>query len=157
MGQTKPTIILLPLFVFLCGMMFLIFGLSTINDRASIVVDGTIISSETQCEQSNNSRCVTTYTLQSPNSKSKSYYSAGYTDQSLPRGFPDGTRIWKQKGKLSFEANGYEINDFPLFFYLLCAIIGTTLAIGGFTMFVLIAHTTFKQPVHKKNSGKKFT
>jgi len=135
----------------LWGFALLIFGLNTIAERAAIVVDGTIVSRETQCEQDNKSRCTTTYTLQSPRSQFKSYFGAQSNDQSLPLYFPDGTKIRKQKGKLSYEINGREVNDFPLIFYLLCALIGTALVFGSFAAFILITRSIFRQPVSRKS------
>jgi hypothetical protein len=96
-----------------------------------------------QCEQPYNNRCSTTYTLQSPDNDFRSYYQANSNDQSLPLYFPNGTTILKQKGRLSYEINGQENNDFPIYFYLICSIIGGTLVIGGLSVFVVMVRATF--------------
>jgi hypothetical protein len=152
MEQIKLPPILLPFFIGACwGLPFLFFGVYNTWSRASIEVNGKIIKSETQCEQPYNNRCVTTYTLKSLETGKLSYYQAGPNDPSLRSFLPVNTILQKEKRKLSYKINGQEMNDFSLFFYLMCTAIGTSLATGGFTVFVIMACSTFQQPVSKKN------
>jgi hypothetical protein len=122
---------------FLTGPALILFASNEVWSRSSIQVDGLVVSSDTQCEQPYNNRCVTTYILQSRQTGKKTEYQAASNDSSLRRYLPVGTRIHKVKGHLTYEINGQQVNDFPLYFYEVFLLVGLALVLSGFTRLFL--------------------
>lgn len=132
---TKPENIPIPLvFVWLSwGPLIILFGAITIAKRASIGVDGVVTRSDSSCEQTNQTRCVTSYTMKSLRTGQQTTYKAGFDDASLQKNLPVGTQIHKMQGQLTYEINGRQVDDFPLFFYGLCMMVGFAVVVGVFT------------------------
>ncbi|MBC3883806.1 hypothetical protein [Undibacterium griseum] len=115
------------------GAVLVLMSISEIYGRASIEIDGVVINQEVVCQQPSNNRCVTNYLIKKNSVESQIIYSAGPTDQSLPRNLPVGAELKKEKWKLKFELNGKIINDFPIDFYIGLFVIGMS---GIVTWFV---------------------
>lgn len=120
-----------PLMFFLWGTLFIHLGVAEIWSRASISLDGTIISSNTICAPDNQYRCRSTYILRSNQSGQEVQYQATGNDASLPRKLPLGTRIHKVKYLLAYEINGQINDDFPVAFYKIAAAVGLAFVTVG--------------------------
>ena len=120
-----------PLMFFLWGILFIHFGAGEIWSRASISLDGTIISSNTLCAPDNQYRCRSTYILRSNQSDQEVKYQATGNDASLPKKLPLGTRIHKVKYLLAYEINGQINDDFPVDFYKFFAAVGLAFVTTG--------------------------
>jgi hypothetical protein len=116
---------------FWVGVVFINLGAGGIWSRASISLDGTIISSNTICAPDNQYRCRSAYILRSNQSGQEVQYQAEGNDASLPRKLPIGTQIHKVKYLLPYEINGQINDDFPVAFYIICAAVGLTFVTAG--------------------------
>jgi hypothetical protein len=113
------------------GVLFINLGVGEIWSRASISLDGTIISSNTLCAPDNQYRCTSTYILRSNQSGQEVQYQARGNDASLPKNLPIGTRINKAKYLLAYEINGQINDDFPVAFYEIFAAVGLAFVTAG--------------------------
>ncbi|MBC3934047.1 hypothetical protein H8K47_01620 [Undibacterium sp. CY7W] len=109
------------------GGVLVLMSISEIYGRASVEIAGVVINREVVCQQPSNNRCVTNYLIKNNSVERQFIYSAGPTDQSLPRNLLVGTELKKEKWKLQFEVDGKIINDFPIDFYVGLFVIG----VGG--------------------------
>ncbi len=110
-------------FTIVLGLMLLAFGGSELYKRASIDIQGTVASSITTCQQPQNNRCATRYTVKTPGGSEVSYV-AGFTDGALARRLPEGTYIDKEKWHFQYKINGLIVDDFPSFSMALYVYVG---------------------------------
>lgn len=111
-----PTQKITPMGPLTLGLLLGLLSGSEFYQRASIALDGKVVSSETSCMQPANNRCATVYVVESKDGVHTEYI-AGPTDHSLQRRLPVGTNISKQKWHLSYSINGTEIDTFPVVFH----------------------------------------
>jgi hypothetical protein len=133
-----------PLMFFLWGIGLIHFGVGEIWSRASISLDGTIISSNTLCAPDNQYRCSSTYILRSNQSGQEVQYQAKGNDASLPKNLPLGTRIHKVKYLLAYEINGQINDDFPVAFYKISAAVGLAFVTAGTIQLVVQSRRSTK-------------
>jgi hypothetical protein len=103
------------------------FGVQTVYARLKLELDGVVISAR-DVPSRGAPRYASEYTLRGAGG-GEVHYVAGPTDASLPRSMPVGTHLRKARWHFSYERNGKEVNDFPLFFYL--AFLGIAVACMG--------------------------
>ena len=94
--------------------------------RATIELNGVVVSSDTSCMQPWSNRCATKYVIEAAD-HSKALYIAGPSDDSLRRRLPVGTELVKEKWKFWYLVNGQRIDDFGLTGYLCLAGFGLAL------------------------------
>jgi hypothetical protein len=105
------------------GFALCLFGGSQIYQRATIDLNGSIVSSETRYVPTDHNRCITQYIVEQSD-HSHTIYVGGSSPQSLPCGLPVGTAISKTKWSLSYSVNGRRVNDFSTGFYVGVIVIG---------------------------------
>jgi len=118
--QTKRSATYGPILI---AVLLWLFSGSEIYQRATIELNGTIVSSTTTCMQPWNNRCATEYLVKAHDGSQQSYV-AGPTDKSLPRRLSVGTVVVKRRWALSYSLNGRQVADFPIFFYSGLLILG---------------------------------
>jgi len=117
---------------FMWALPTLFFASCEVTARAGLDVSGTVVGSLTACQQPQNNRCVTTYTLQPASGAGNTFvYQAGPNDASLQRDLLVRTEISKQKWALAYRINGRLIDDFPITFYGIVAAVGMALLLTG--------------------------
>ena len=119
------------LWMMAAGLLFGAFAASEFAARATIAVDGIVISSELKCEEPRHNRCVRTYLLRSVNSGRLFTYAAGPNDESLPQSIPDGARVLKRKGELSYTIDGHTVLGFPIWWYSGMILLGIAMFVAG--------------------------
>jgi hypothetical protein len=112
----------------LIALLIWLFAGSEIYQRATIELNGTIVSATTTCMQPWNNRCATAYIVKAQDG-SRHAYVAGATDKALPRRLAVGTVVVKRKWALSYFLNGRQVDDFPILFYSGLLVLG-----GGCTI-----------------------
>jgi hypothetical protein len=105
------------------------FGYHTLWLRLTTECEGVVTASR-DIPPTRGLRYATQYTLVGPDGQGRTYV-AGPTDASLPRSMPVGTRIKKERWRLSFERNGQRVDDFSIIFYCIILAVATASLLWG--------------------------
>jgi len=110
--------------------------------RAWLAVEGTVVAKDLLCQQPQNNRCATTYTLASGKANSK--YVAGPVDYALSQDIPVGAVVKKTRWELGYTVNGKHVDDLsilPSFLF-------------GFIAFAIVVLALYFFGYWKPNRGK---
>ena len=118
-----------PLFA-IGGLFLSILAAAEMSARANLTVDGIVISSELRHPEGARNRESRAYVLQSPSGE-EFQYSAGPNDHSLSQSIPNGARVIKKKGKMTYTVDGRTIDDFPTGVYSVAGAGGALVFIMG--------------------------
>lgn len=117
-------------------------GGSTIYERLSLEVDGTVVSKTTTCLPGG-SRCGSVYNLDALAGRQQ-VDASGAAGASLERNIAIGSQVVKFKSEWGYRVNGTKINDFPFVIYF--SLIGISL------IFVCVAVSTYRSQLARKQS-----
>jgi hypothetical protein len=115
------------------GILVTIWMVKPILEHRALALDGVIVSSSTECDQDDRSRCVSTYVLRTSTNETVTH-KAGDGESDLPQNLTVGTKVVKRSGEFSYRINGGIVDGSPgllelLFFGmpLLCLAVGVWL------------------------------
>ncbi len=113
----------------------LIFGATALS-RATLAIDGTVISAVRVKDPSGPYRYYEDYVIRPSDGKPLVNYRAGYNDAALSREIPIGAYLHKEKWQLSYTVDGQKFDDFPTLLYLGTVTAGVIAVASGITLLV---------------------
>ena len=123
------------------GFLFTLLGSAEILSRANLEVDGVVVRSVLNRKEPN--RPVRMYVLRSP-AGVEFRYAAGPVDHALSQDIPDGARVIKRQGELTYSIDGRTVDDFPTSVYIGALCFTASAFVGGSIAGVLAFRRYYK-------------